>query len=79
MVFRMMGTKYKCAVIGGKGFIGQHLAFYLKREGHQVASYDIVDSEEDGYSRIDMTDMNSVASMNLDVDYVFMFDGLTGT
>ena len=69
----------KCAVIGGKGFIGKHLVYYLQREGHQVASYDIVESEEQGYSRIDMTDANSVASMDLDVDCVFMFAGLTGT
>ncbi len=69
----------RCAVIGGKGFIGKHLVYYLQREGHQVASYDIVESEEEGYTRIDMTDVNSVASMNLDVDYVFMFAGLTGT
>lgn len=69
----------RCAVIGGKGFIGKHLVYYLQKEGHQVASYDIVESEEEGYARIDMTDANSVAAMNLDVDYVFMFAGLTGT
>lgn len=69
----------RCAVIGGKGFIGKHLVYYLQREGHQVASYDIVENEEEGYSRIDMTDANSVASMDLNVDYVFMFAGLTGT
>lgn len=69
----------RCAVIGGKGFIGKHLVYYLKKKGHQVASYDVVESEEEGYIRIDMTDVNSVAAMNLDVDYVFMFAGLTGT
>lgn len=69
----------RCAVIGGKGFLGKHLVYYLHREGHQVASYDIVESEGEGYSRIDMTDANSVASMDLNVDYVFMFAGLTGT
>lgn len=69
----------RCAVIGGKGFIGKHLVYYLQKEGHQVASYDIVESEEEGYSRIDMTDVNSVVLMDLNVDYVFMFAGLTGT
>lgn len=69
----------RCAVIGGKGFLGKHLVYYLKKKGHQVLSYDIVESEEEGYARIDMTDANSVASMDLDVDYVFMFVGLTGT
>jgi len=74
-----MGAKYRCAVIGGKGFIGKHLLYYLQKEGHQAASYDIVESEEEGYARIDMTDANSVASIDLNVDYVFMFAGLTGT
>ena len=69
----------KIAIIGSKGFIGKHLVCYLQRKGHQVASYDIVESEEDGYARIDMTDVNAVATMDLDVDYVFMFAGLTGT
>lgn len=69
----------RCAVIGGKGFLGKHLVYYLKKKGHQVLSYDIVESEEEGYARIDMTDANSVASMDLDVDHVFMFAGLTGT
>ncbi len=69
----------KIAIIGSKGFIGKHLVYYLQRKGHQVASYDIVESEEDGYVRIDMTDVNAVATMDFDVDYVFMFAGLTGT
>ena len=58
----------RCAVIGGKGFLGKHLVYYLKKKGHQVLLYDIVESEEEGYARIDMTDANSVASMDLDVD-----------
>ena len=72
-------NKKRCAVIGGNGFIGKHLVYFLKKEGHQVMSFDIVEVEEEGYTHIDMTDVNSVAAMNLDVDYVFMFAGLTGT
>lgn len=69
----------KCAVIGGKGFIGKHLVYYLKVEGHLVDVYDIVASEEEGYSQIDMTNIASVQTINLNVDFVFMFAGLTGT
>lgn len=69
----------KVAVIGSQGFIGKHLVFYLKREGHQVVSYDIVKSDEEDYFCIDMTNKSSVTSMDLNVDYVFMFAGLTGT
>lgn len=69
----------KCAVIGGKGFIGKHLSYYLKNKGSKVISYDIIDAQEEDYFKIDMTDKDSVKSINLDVDYIFMFAGLTGT
>ena len=69
----------KCAVIGSKGFIGKHLVYYIRKKGYHVSSYDVIDCEDEGYSRIDMTERNSVASINLDVDYIFMFAGLTGT
>lgn len=69
----------RTAVIGAKGFIGKHLVYYLQNNGHQVKSYDVVEAEEDGYARVDMTDKESVATLDLNVDYVFMFAGLTGT
>lgn len=74
-----MEAKYRCAVIGGQGFIGKHLAYYLNKQGHDVVSYDIIDIQEVGYHRIDMTDKASVAKIDLSVDYIFMFAGLTGT
>lgn len=74
-----MGAKYRCAVIGGQGFIGKHLVYYLNKQGHDVVSYDIIDIQEEGYHRIDMTDKASVASIDSSVDYIFMFAGLTGT
>ena len=74
-----MGAKFRCAVIGGQGFIGKHLVYYLNKQGHDVVSYDIIDIQEEGYHRIDMTDKTSVAKIDLSVDYIFMFAGLTGT
>lgn len=74
-----MGAKFRCAVIGGQGFIGKHLVYYLKKQGHDVVSYDIIDLQDEGYHKIDMTDKESVASIDLSVDYIFMFAGLTGT
>lgn len=74
-----MGAKYRCAVIGGQGFIGKHLVYYLNNQGYNVVSYDIIDIQEEGYHRIDMTDKESVANIDLSVDYIFMFAGLTGT
>jgi UDP-glucose 4-epimerase len=69
----------KSAVIGGKGFIGRHLAYYLKSRGYDVKSYDIVPSEEENYFCIDMTNSESVSKIDLNVDFIYMFAGLTGT
>lgn len=69
----------KAAVIGGKGYIGKHLAFYLSGRGYDVKTYDVVPCEEGNYLCVDMTNKESVAQIDLNVDYVFMFAGLTGT
>ncbi len=69
----------KCAVIGGMGYIGKHLAFYLKGRGMNVKTYDVVSDDEECYQQVDMTDADSVSKVDLNVDYIFMFAGLTGT
>ncbi len=69
----------KAAVIGSKGYIGKHLAFYLSGRGYDVKTYDVVPCEEGNYLCVDMTNKESVAQIDLNVDYVFMFAGLTGT
>ena len=66
----------RCAIIGSQGYIGRHLVYYLKKQGHDVTSYDL--NEEQG-QRIDMMDKQSVYRLDLSVDYVFMFAGITGT
>ncbi len=69
----------KAAVIGGKGFIGKHLVFYLKSRGYDVMTYDIIPGEEEQYMFVDMTNLESVSKIDLNVDYIYMFAGLTGT
>lgn len=69
----------RCAVIGSRGYIGRHLVWYLKQKGASVETYDVVDADEEGYTQVDMTSRESVAKVNLDVDCIFMFAGLTGT
>lgn len=69
----------KTAVIGGKGYIGKHLAFYLRGRGYVVKTYDVVPCEEEDYQCVDMTNKESVSQIDLDVNYIFMFAGLTGT
>lgn len=69
----------KCAVIGGKGYIGKHIAFYLKGRGFSIKSYDVIPGDETDYKCVDMTCVESVSQIDLNVDYIFMFAGLTGT
>lgn len=71
----------KCAVIGANGFIGKHLVYYLQRDyGITAECYDIAEETDlPNYQRVDFRDRASVDTINLDVDYVFMFAGLTGT
>ena len=65
----------KCAIIGSKGYIGKHLEYYLKQKKN-----DVVESEDVNYHRCDLTDFESVRRIiDLKVDYIFMFAGLTGT
>ena len=52
----------KAAVIGGKGYIGKHLAFYLNGRGHGVTTYDVAPFEEKNYLCVDMTNKDSVAN-----------------
>ena len=70
----------KITVIGSKGYIGKHIVKYLTDHYRVVAmEYDIVDSGETNYQTIDLTDKESVRKIDLNVDYIFDFAGLTGT
>lgn len=70
----------KCAIIGSKGYIGKHLEYYLKQKKNDVVCYDVVESEDVNYHRCDLTDFESVRRIiDLKVDYIFVFAGLTGT
>jgi len=41
--------------------------------------YDVQDSDEPNYRKIDISSSTSVEDVDLNVDYIFMFAGLTGT
>ncbi|SHF95441.1 UDP-glucose 4-epimerase [Bacteroides faecichinchillae] len=70
----------KVAIIGSKGYIGRHLVWYLKEHKGIIAEeYDIVDSHEEYYHKVNMLEKEAVAGINLNVDYIFMMTGLTGT
>lgn len=69
----------KTAIIGANGYIGKHLTYYLQQMGIEPMCYDIQEEERENYKRVDLTDKESVKDIDLNVDYIFMFAGLTGT
>lgn len=69
----------KTAIIGANGYIGKHLAYYLQKMGMTPMCYDIQDEGRENYVKVDMTNKESVKDIDLNVDYIFMFAGLTGT
>lgn len=70
----------KIAIIGAKGFIGKHIEWYLCNQGYsEIETYDCIDADTPRYKKIDITDKDSVKQINVNVDYIFLFAGLTGT
>lgn len=71
----------KIAVLGANGFIGKHIVHYLKGLGYSsIECYDVTpEADLPNYHCLDLTNKEAVNSVNMDVDYVFMFAGLTGT
>lgn len=69
----------RCAIIGSNGYIGSHLKWYLKNIGINPMCYDIAKSEEGNYIKIDLNVKESLSDIILDVDFIFMIAGITGT
>ncbi|WP_281511422.1 NAD-dependent epimerase/dehydratase family protein [Alistipes finegoldii] len=69
----------RTAIIGANGYIGRHLEFYLKQKGIVPMCYDMQEELRDNYARVDLTSKKSIKRIDLDVDYIYMFAGLTGT
>ena len=72
-----------CTVLGANGYIGRHLAYYLNEKGFRVFAYDVQPNryanlpEEIQYEQFDIC--HNYDHINLDVDYLFVFSGITGT
>ena len=71
----------KSIVIVANGFIGKHIVDYLQRHYEmEVHCYDIVEKAElPNYHCVDLMDRQAVEGIDLNVDYIFDFAGLTGT
>ena len=77
--------KIKCAVIGANGYIGRHLTYLLNRRGFDVSAYgnndvrNITIPKEVSYKKVDVTSQHDIKKIDFDVEYLFLFAGLTGT
>lgn len=70
----------KIAIIGAKGYIGKHIEHYLRQQGENtIATYDCIECDAPHYTRIDLTSVESVAKIDVNVDYIYFFAGLSGT
>jgi len=74
--------KKKSIIIGANGYLGRNIAYYLTQQDEEISCYDIHDSSFDNvenYSILDITNVEEVCRINLDVDFIYMFAGATGT
>jgi UDP-glucose 4-epimerase len=69
-------------VLGSNGYLGRNLVHFLMRKGCKLRAFDLQDrSVAPGvdYSTVDVADSGQLDCIDWNVDFVFMFAGLTGT
>jgi len=77
--------KIKCCVLGANGYLGRHMVYLLNKKGFEVLAYsfnnvrNINIPKEIPYIKVDITNQNDIKKIDFDVDYIFLFAGLTGT
>lgn len=72
----------KSIVFGANGYLGRHLTHFLLKNEHHVAPYghslESIDNHEN-YFQVDLTSLDEVEKVDFNVDYIFVFAGMTGT
>ena len=66
----------KAIVIGANGYLGKHICHFLLEYGISVVKYDITVNNDVKY--IDITKIETLSKIDFNVDFVFMFAGMTG-
>lgn len=72
----------KAILFGANGYLGRHIAYFLKKNQIEFIPTDIGEISIDNYSnykKIDVTQKDDIQQLDFNVDYVFVFAGLTGT
>lgn len=75
-------TNKKCLVFGANGYLGRHLVHYLIKAGCLVIAYGLQNQAVIpgvDYRIVNISDMNELTGIDWNVDFVFMFAGITGT
>ena len=69
-------------LIGSNGYLGRHLSVFLDKNGFDNLNYDIQPAAFEGlnnFRQFDITDKDSFQNLDPNVDFIFLFAGLTGT
>ncbi len=77
-----MSDRNKCLIFGANGYIGRHLVKFLMDGECSIKASDIQDEsvgDAVDYFKTDISTVENLKGINWDVDYVFMFAGITGT
>ncbi|RZK25945.1 MAG: SDR family oxidoreductase [Flavobacterium sp.] len=72
----------KSIIIGSEGYLGANITGFLESRGENVYCYGRqkkAGQSKTNFRRFDITDPISFANLDLDVDYIYFFAGLTGT
>lgn len=70
-----------CIIIGSEGYLGKHIVHYASAYGYEIVGcYDVVEHGKSyPYTGLDLTDKENLFKINPDVDFIFLFAGMTGT
>lgn len=72
----------KAVIIGVNGYLGRNLYQFLMSKEVEVVGVDISENPVDSsirYQKADITKINEISGVDLMVDVVYLFSGLTGT
>lgn len=72
----------KSLVLGSNGYLGRHITRAIRNLGWQAQTADLQDAAWDGdpaYRRCDMCRREDLYKLDWDVDWVWLFGGLSGT
>lgn len=72
----------KAIVFGANGYLGRHIAHSLTEKGIDFIPTGKSQTSVDNYAKykqVDVTSNNNIMLLDFEVDYIFVFSGLTGT